>query len=114
MNGNHGRFVCCEKVRRETENPHRPKATVDPYISPFSGGASLKEMESGNANLEIKLVSLSVRIWRYISLMVEKLKGNRCGDSIRQGQQNSVLSATPLLLCFGIFGGWLLSRIFPK
>src|SRR4030081_1696396 len=71
-------------------------------------------MESANANFEIKLVALSMRIWRYAHLLVERLRGKRRSDSVRPYRQNSILSETSLLLSFGIVGGWLLSRLFPK
>jgi membrane protein len=71
-------------------------------------------MESANANFEIKLVALSMRIWRYAHLLVERLRGKRRSDSVRPYRQNSILSETSLLLSFGIIGGWLLFRLFPK
>jgi Virulence factor BrkB len=52
-----------------------------------------------------------MRIRHYAHLLITKFRGN---ESIGTYPQNSILSRTPFLLGFGIAGGWLLSRLFPK
>jgi hypothetical protein len=39
-------------------------------------------MESTSAHLEIKLVAVAMRIWRYAQLLAERLRGNRRGDHV--------------------------------